>query len=822
MESIVQDVRFAWRTLLRARAFTAVAVATLALGIGATTAVFSIVNAVLLAPLPYPHPDQLVKIWGAFQQQNLSQNWISEPEYWDLGDRLSGLAALGAFSTGSGANLTRRGADPVRVTVTKASASLLQLLGIAPRLGRPFTAEEDTPGRDHVAVLDYGFWQEQFGGDTAVVGQSIQLDGEAYTIVGVLPKGFNFGGPANLWLPLALDRANPAGRGNHYLEVAGRLSPAAALPQLDAALHEVAERMAQQFPQFYLKSSGFDLYARDLHADIVGDAPRPIVAVLGAVGCVLLIACVNIANLLLVRGSSRQREFTVRGALGASGARLARLVLSEGLILATVGGLSGVLLATWIIGIVSSSAAAALPPTQPITLDARVLLFAIGASIATALAFTALPALRASRDPAFLALKDAARGSSASGGHRLRGGLVIVEIAFAVVLLAASGLLVKSLVRLLDVNPGFVPAGVLTARVSLPPAQYRDTTAGNAFYDALEQRVRALPSVTAVGVTSLLPMTGRNSSGSTFIDRTTAQGLAYLPLFQKPYFEADRRTVTPGYFGAMGMSLRRGRFFAASDTADAPPVAIVDEAFARKAWPDRDPIGERIAANTVPNVRPPTLQWRTVVGVVGHVHHAGLDQLGREQAYVPLAQTTFPLRNMYVAVRTTADPASLTNALQAQVHGIDSALPVYDARPMEAWVESTAAPRRFTMMLFVAFGVLALLLAGIGTYGVMASAVGQRTQEIGIRLALGATRVAVVRLIVGESLRLGAAGVGLGLAFAFVAASAMSTLLYGVEPHDPATLAGVCAVLFAVAAAAALVPAQRASRVNPMETMRAE
>ena len=763
-----------------------------------------------------------MKIWGAFRQENLAQNWISEPEYWDLGDRLSGLAALGAFSTGSGANLTRRGADPVRVTVTQASASLLQLLGVAPRLGRPFTADEDTPGRDHVAVLDYGFWQEQFGSDTAVVGQSIELDGEAYTIVGVLPKGFSFGGPANLWLPLALDRANPANRGNHYLEVAGRLAPAATLPQLDAALHQAAERMAQQFPQLYVKSSGFDLYARDLHADIVGDAPRPIVAVFAAVGCVLLIACVNIANLLLVRGSSRQREFTVRGALGASGTRLARLVLSEGAILAALGGSSGILLATWVTGAVRSSAAAALPSTQPIALDARVLLFALCASVVTALAFAALPALRASREPAFVALKDAARGSSASVGQRLRSGLVIVEIAFAVVLLAASGLLVKSLVRLLDVNPGFTPRGVLTARVSLPPAQYRDITAADTFYDTLEQRVRTLPSVTSVGVTSLLPMTGRNSSGSTFIDRTTAQGLAYLEFFQKPYFEADRRTVTPGYFSAMGLSLRRGRFFTASDTADAPPVAIVDETFARRAWPDRDPIGERIAANTIPNVKPPTLQWRTIVGVVGHVHHSTLDQPGREQAYVPLAQTTFPVRNMYVTVRTTGDPASLAKALQTQVHAIDPALPVYDVMPMESWVERTAAPRRFTMTLFVSFGVLALLLAGIGTYGVMAYAVGQRTQEIGIRLALGATRFAVVRLIVGNSLRLGAAGVGLGVALALAAASAMSTLLYGVEPHDPATLGGVCIVLFAVAAAAALVPARRATQVNPMETMRAE
>jgi len=821
MESFVQDIRFAWRTLFRARAFTGVAVATLALGIGATTTVFSIVDAVLLKPLPYSHPEQLVKVWGAIRQQNISQNWISEPEYWDLTDRLSGLATLGAFFTGSGANLTRQGGEPVRATVMQASATVLALLNVSTRVGRVFTADEDRPGRDHVALLDYGFWQEQFGGDPSVVGKTIELNGEAYTIVGVLPNGFNFGGDANVWLPLALDRANPGGRGNHYLEVVGRLSPAASLPQLDAALQEAAQRMAAQFPQFYVKNSGFGLYARDLHADIVGDAPRPILAVFAAVGCVLLIACVNIANLLLVRGSSRQREFTVRGALGASGARLARLVFCEALILATLGGIAGVLLAIWVTDIVSSSAAAALPRAHAIGLDGRVLLFALGASVATVVVFAALPALRASRQPAFPALKDAARGSS-SGGHGLRSGLVIVEIAFAVVLLGASGLLVKSLVRLLDVNPGFNPRGVLTARVSVPATEYRDITAANAFYAALDQRVRTLPAVTAVGATSLLPMTGRNSSGSTFIDRTTAQGLAFLPLFQKTYFEADRRTVTPGYFEAMGISLRRGRLLTAADTSDGPAVAVVDDAFARKAWPDRDPIGERIAVNTIPNVTPPKLQWRTVVGVVAHVHHSGLDQLGREQTYVPLAQTTFPIRNMYLAVRTSGDPSTLANVLQAQVRAIDPSLPIYDVKPMESWIESTATPRRFTMTLFVTFGVLALLLAGIGTYGVMAYAVGQRTQEIGIRLALGATRYAVVRLVVGQSLRLGALGVGLGLGFALAAASSMSSLLYGVEPHDPATLASVCAILFGVSVAAALVPAQRATRVSPMQTMRSD
>jgi len=822
LDSVLQDFRYAVRMLTKAPGFTAVAVLTLALGIGANTVVFGMVNSVLLRPLPFDRPEQLVKIWGRFSNQGIPQNAISEPEVWDLRDTLRSASAIAAYSTGNGANLTHDASEPLRVTTSQASAQLLPMLGVKPALGRLFSDDEDKPGRERVALLDFAFWKTQMAADAAIVGRDIQLNGQAYTVVGVLPEGFTFGGDANMWLPLALDRARPNSRGNHYLEVLARLKPDVTLPQGATDVDTVTRNLSAQFAQFYPQDSGFGLYLRPLQADLVGGAKLGLVVVFAAVGFVLLIACINLANLLLARGSSRGRELAVRAALGAGRLRLVRQMVTESVVISAAGGACGVLLALWVTEALRTTAAVALPNTRPIAVDVQVLLFAAATSLATGILFGLVPALQSSSHRGFAALKDAARGSSAVAGRTLRGGLVVAEIAIALVLLVTAGLMVRSLQQLLDVNPGFQAERLLTARISLPQANYRDIAATTAFFATLQDRVRALPGVQSAGMTTLLPMTGRNSSGSTFIDETSTQGLTDSQLFHKPFLEADQRTVTPGFFDAMRIPLRRGRMLTSADAADATPAVVVDEEFAKRLWPDREPIGQRIANSAIPNSNPLALRWRTVVGVVGHVKNNALDQVGREQIYVPIAQTPFPTRNMYLTVRAAGDPTAVASAIQRTVRTLDPALPVYEVKTMDTWLDATVSPRRFNVMLLLAFGALALTLAAIGTYGVIAYSVSQRTQEIGIRMALGASRQNVLRMVVGGGMRLAIAGVLIGMALSLAAGRFISTLLFGVRATDPLTFSAVAAALLATAVLAAWLPARRATRVDPMVALRYE
>ena len=823
MDLLLQDIRYTFRTLIKAPGFTAVAVLTLALGIGANTVVFGIVNSVLLRPLPFDHPEQLVKIWGQMPHQGIPQNWISEPEVWDLRDATTSFASIAAYNAGAGANLTRSDSDPLRVTVSQASAELLPMLGIKPILGRLFTGDEDQPGTGHVAVLDYGFWKSQMAGDAGAVGRPIQLNGETYTVLGVLPQGFSFGGATDLWVPLALDRANPNGRGSHNFEVLARLRPGASAPQASADLDRLTRRLAADFPAFYPKDAGFALFLRPLQTDLVGQARFGLMVVFAAVGFVLLIACINLANLLLARGSSRSRELAIRAALGAGRLRIARQLVTESLVIAIGGGCCGLLLAGWLTDALKNTAALALPNTRPIAVDTSVLLFAAGMSLLTGIVFGVVPALRmSSRSRPYDSLKDAARGSSSAAGQQLRSGLVVAEIGLAVVLLVAAGLMVRSLARLLEVNPGFRPRQVMTARVSLPPSRYRDVAATTAFFTRLEQGVQAVPGVESAGMTTLLPLTGRNSSGSVYVDQTSAAGLSMFAAVQKPYLEADRRTITPAFFQAMQIPLLRGRVFTANDSIEAPPVIIVDDEFAKRIWPDRDPIGQRLAISAIPNSNPLALAWRTVIGVVGHVKNNSLDQLGREQTYAPIAQTPFPILNMYLTVRAAGEPSIITTAIQRVVREQDPSLPVYEVKTMTDWVDATVSPRRFNMMLLVAFGTLAVVLAAIGTYGVMAYSISQRTQEIGIRMALGASQLDVVLMVLGGGLRLAIGGVIVGLGLAVAAGRFMSTLLFGVDAADPVTLSAVAALLIGTAALAAWAPARRATRVDPMIALRAE
>ena len=822
LDELRDDVRYSLRQLAHAPAFALVAVATLALGIGANTAVFSIVNAVLLRSLPYAQPDQLVKIWGEYRKEGIPQNWISEPEWWDMRGSLRAFSSMAAYATGGGVNLTRNGSDPLRVTTTSATASLLPLLGVRPMEGRLFTDEDDQPGRDRVALLDYGFWMSQMAGDPSAVGRSIELNGEAYTVIGVLPRGFTFGGDVNLWLPLGLDRAKPNSRGSHYLEVLGRLAPGVSLAQARGELDAFVTHMAAQYPRNYGPDKGFGMFLRPLREEIVGDVRSALLVVFTAVAIVLLMACINLANLLLARSSSRGREMAVRAALGAGRVRLLRQLVTESVLVAIVGGACGVLLAVWGTSALSAVTAGVLPAATSIGVDARVLAYAAGISIFTGVLFGLAPAWQLSSGRIYEALKDAARDSSAARGRALRAGLVVAEIAVAVVLLVAAGLMVRSLQRVLDVSPGFQPEHLLTARVSLPVTTYKDAGATSAFYRQLTDRLGALPGVQAVGVTSLIPMSGNNSSGSTFVQHTAVTGLPVLDLFKAPYIEADQRGVTPGFFEAMRIALARGRFFTDADNATAPPVAIVDEDFARRLWPGRDPIGQQIATGAVPNSTPVAPLWRTVVGVVGHVKNSSLEQQGREQVYVPAEQRGFRTGNAYLTIRAAGDPLALASTVQRQVHALDRSLPVFEVRTMDERLGQSVAQRRFNMLLLVGFGALALLLAIVGTYGVIAYSVSQRTQEIGIRMALGATRRDVLAMVLGGALRLAGAGVAIGVLLAAAATQLLSSLLFGVRSTDPGTFGATIAILLAAALTAAYLPARRATRVDPMAALRAE
>ena len=815
MRTFWKDVQYAARVLLKSPGFTAVAVLAVALGVGANTAIFSVVNAVLLKPLNYAEPDQLVLINHNYPKIDLKAS-VSAPGYAYYRDNAKSFDSVAAFTSWN-VNLTGEG-EPERLQGLSVTTNLLQTLGAQTADGRVFTAEEGTPGNNKVVVLSDGFWRRRFGG-VPVVGKAITLNGEPYTIVGVMPPTFQFGREWNaqtpdVWSPMAftpqqLDAST--GLTSEYLGVMARLKDGVGVAQAQAEMDAISADLRRQYMPG-ADASNWGLLLTRYDEFVVGQIRTPLLFLLGVVALVLLIACANVANLMLARAAVRQKEIAVRTALGASRWRVVRQLLTESVLLSVAGGGVGLLLAMWGVDLLLKLNDNKIPRATEIGLDRNVLLFTLGVSVLTGIIFGLAPAFQTSNVNLHDTLKEGGRSSRSGIRRGLRDVLVVVEITLAVIVLVGAGLLIRSFARLQQVNPGFEPRGVLAMQVSLPQSKYKEGTLRAAFDRQMLEGVRALPGVKSAATITTLPMSGWNQSGSFQIE-----GRQLAPGESSPH--GDRWMPSDDYFQTMGIPLVKGRYFDARDTADSPPVVIVSEALARKYWPGEDPVGKRITFNRIPNTQDPL--WREIVGVVGHVRNEGLEGESRGQYYVPYTQRPNNT-DLFLVVRTDADPASLAPSVRGAVAAVDRDLPVYRVTTMEKLVSESLMQRRFAMFLFGVFAVLALALAVVGLYGVMSYAVAQRTHEIGLRMALGAQTRDVLRMVVGQGMVLVAIGLGLGLGGALLLTRLMKSLLFGVSAADPLTYAGIALLLAAVAFLASYLPARRATKVDPMVALRYE
>jgi putative ABC transport system permease protein len=796
---MIQDLRYGLRALARSPGFTVVAVLTLALGIGATSSIFSVVHWVLLRPLPFADPDRLVRIG----ERNLSKGWesfaVSPVNFLDWRERSRAIESMGIASNVS-LTLLGEGA-PERINALAVSAELLPLFGVPASHGRMFRPGEDQAGADRVAVLTDALWQRRFGGDGGVVGRSVTLSGEAYTVVGIMPQGFRFTG-AEIFVPLVLTADQLARRGSHWTFSIGRLAKETSPAQAEAELETIAASLAEKFPD---TNRGWGVRVDELREFAVGHTRPALAALSGAVAFVLLIACANVANLLLARGTKRRHELAVRAALGARRSRLVRQLLTESLLLAVGGGAIGLLLAVWGIDALPNFAANSLPRVGGIHVDRATLAFTLGASIATVLLFGLLPALQASREPARSGLREGTRGGGGGRG-RLRGALVVCEMALALVLLIGAGLLLESFRRISAVSPGFDAGSVLKLDLALPTSRY-DRPAQAQFFRAALEKVAALPGVEAAGAATSVPLSGNDQIYSFVIDGRP-------PLDESDLPSANYYAVSADYFRTLGIPLRRGRYFTEHDTATTAPVAIVDESFARRHFGDQDPLGQHLRIGNSGAVA------REIVGVVGSVAHYSLASGPTIAMYDPYLQQ--PQAQMEVVLRSSVDPVSLTAAARGAVLEVDPTQPVYDVRTMDQLVASSLADRRLPMVLLLVFAGTAVLLAAIGLYGVVSYAVVQRTHELGVRMALGAQRSDVVRLVLSHALSLALAGVGIGLCAAVLVTRAASRMLFGIAPTDPLVYGALSLALVAVALVASLVPARRATRLDPLAALRSE
>ncbi|HKP87961.1 MAG TPA: ABC transporter permease [Blastocatellia bacterium] len=811
MDTLIQDLRYGFRALVKSRSFTIVAVIALALGIGANTAIFSVVDAVLLRPLPYKNPEQLALIWHNYPQINLPQASICVPCYVEYRDMTSSFEQV-ATSTGWSVNLTGTG-EPERLQGAKATFNYFSTLGAEPAQGRTFVEEEDKPGNNRVAVLSHGLWARRFGSDPNIVGATITLDGQSYNVIGIMPADFVVPQSVDLWSPIAFtpEQLAATNHGNEFLTVIARLKPGVTLGQAQAEMDTLAEQLR---PQFYGPNWGISLVS--LREQLVGSARFPLLILLGTVAAVLLIACTNVANLLLARASARQKEIAIRTALGATRARVVRQLLTESVLLALAGGLFGLGIAylgiRLIVVGVPQNISNSILGWKLIGLNPQVLGFTVLVSLITGIIFGLIPAFHASKPDLNDSLKEGGRTGS-EGGRRnfVRSVLVVVEVAMALVLLVVAGLLIRSFARLQEVNPGFNPQNVLSMQLSLPRSKYAETDQLSAFYDQALERIKTLPGAQFAAFGTNLPMSGNNSSASFAVE-----GLQVPPGESSPH--GDPHMVSADYFKTMQIPLLAGRYFDERDSKDSLPVTIVDETLAKRYWPDEDAVGKRIAAFFESSQNQP--KWRQVVGVVKNVKRYGLDGKIKEQYYFPQSQN--PQRSMYLLVRTATDPTSLVAPIRDAIHEVDKDQPIFRVMTMEQVVSNSVAQPRFTTVLLAIFAGVALLLAAVGIYGVMSYSVNQRTHEIGIRMALGARPSDVLKMVLRYGMTITLVGVAIGLAGAFLVTRVMSSLLFGVGAHDPITFAAIPLILAGVALGACFVPARRATKVDPMVALRYE
>ena len=812
MESILHDIRYAARILRRSPAFSLVAVLALALGIGANTAIFSVVHAVVLKPLPYNDPEQLVQIWGRFTGIGIpdDHNAISAPEFMDL-QRNGSFSHVAAINDRS-FNINF-GATPERVLSAVVTPSFFPLLRVQAQVGRVFRPEEGQPGNEKVVLLTEGLWRRRFNADPSVPGRKLIMNGDSYLIAGVLPRGFQYEQESEIYTPMAFspDDLGPNNRGSHGLEVIARIKPGLNIQQARADMAAVSDRIIRDNPTYPYRQYNFTVLLVPLLEQQVGDIKTALWVLMGAVGLVLLIACANVANLLLVRASAREREIAVRQALGVSQWRLTRQLLTESLLLAFAGSAAGLGLAWWALRLLIAATTTNFPRVAETRLDLPVLVFTVLVTVATGVLFGMAPVIHSARRSSHETLKEGARGSSSGGARGMRGALVVAELALSLMLLAGAGLLIRSFLRLGEIDPGFRPEGVLTMRLSLPPERYTTPQQGHAFYRELLERVRQLPGVDSAGATTGLPLGRTGWSGTATIDTQ-----AVSPRDASP--EVDQRPITPGYFEALGTKLVRGRYFNQRDTEASQPVAIVDETLANTYWPQLDPIGRRLKTGGYNSSGP----WRTVVGVVRHIRYRTLESPSRVEFYWPYEQTPYPVGSLSLAIHTAADPLTLSRAAQLAVIGLDPNQPVYRVRTMHELMAESLARRRLSMFLLAIFAGVALVLAAVGIYGVMSYTVAQRAHEVGIRMALGARTFDVVRLVLGQSLWLIGAGVLIGVAGSFALTRYLSTMLFQVKANDPFTFVVVAVVLGGVAMLASLIPTWRAASIDPVNALRQE